>query len=169
LYEDSDRLGNPYQVGKIGIEQQYEEGELVIQRYGLTEAVGMSLSEIWFTVSTTVAYVGRVIAGRESLDQISGPIGVARVAEQAAAVSFTTLLSLAAFVSISIGFVNLLPIPLLDGGHLLFYGIEALRRRPLSGRVQEIALRIGMVFVLALLVVAVRNDLVSLGRYLSNS
>lgn len=83
--------------------------------------------------------------------------------------SFTTLLSLAAFISISIGFVNLLPIPLLDGGHLLFYGIEAIRRRPLSFRVQEYALRVGMVLVLALLVVAVRNDIVSLGRYLSGS
>jgi regulator of sigma E protease len=159
-----DPLGNPYDVGRIGIEQHADEGEVVVQRYPLFRAVGMSLDQIWFTVSSTATYLGRVISGRESLDQLSGPITGARAAQEAASISFTTLVSLAAFFSISIGFVNLLPIPLLDGGHLLFYGIEAVRRRPLSERAQEYALRVGMLLILLMMVVALRNDLVSLFR-----
>ncbi|MCW5715278.1 MAG: RIP metalloprotease [Bauldia sp.] len=159
-----DPLGNPYNVGRLGVGHTYEEGESFIQRYSVPRAFVIGVNEVWYTISTTLGYLGRVIAGRESLDQLGGPVTVARVAERAASESFTTLVSFAAFISISIGFVNLLPIPLLDGGHLLFYGIEAVRRRPLSPRAQEIALRVGMVLVLALLFVALRNDLVSLFR-----
>ncbi len=167
LRQAVDPLGNPYNVGRIGVIQTNEEGESVILRYPVTVAFAMSVDQVWYTITTTLGYLGRVIVGQESLDQLGGPVTVARVAEQAASVSFTTLLSFAAFISISIGFVNLLPIPLLDGGHLAFYGIEAVRRRPLSPRVQEIALRVGMVLVLALLAVALRNDFVSLFRYVS--
>jgi regulator of sigma E protease len=167
LRQAVDPLGNSYDVGRIGVVNTNEEGESIMQRYPVGEAFVMSVDQVWYTISTTLGYLGRVIVGQESLEQLGGPVTVARVAEQAASVSFTTLLSFAAFISISIGFVNLLPIPLLDGGHLLFYGIEAVRRRPLSPRVQEYALRVGMVLVLAFLVVALRNDFVSLYRYLS--
>lgn len=169
LEQDVDRLGNQYDVGRIGVTIDPEEGDFVTQRYSVLRSVGMGVDQVWYTISTTLGYVGRVIAGRESLDQLGGPVTVARVAQEAASVGFTTLLSFAAFISISIGFVNLLPIPLLDGGHLAFFAIEAVRRRPLSARVQEGALRVGMVLVLALLVVALRNDFVSLYRYISGA
>lgn len=167
--ERTDVLGNPYDAGQIGVGADIDETDVVTRRYGLFESVGMGVEEVWFTISATVGYVGRVIAGRESIDQLGGPVTVARAAQMAAEVGFTTLLSFAAFISISIGFVNLLPIPLLDGGHLMFFAIEAVRRRPLSPRVQEGALRVGMVLVLALLVVALRNDFVSLYRYIAGA
>ncbi len=101
----------------------------------------------WFIVKATTAYIVGIFAGRESTDQVSGLIGAAQMAGEMAKISLWELFSLAAWFSVSVGFMNLLPIPLLDGGHLVFYACEAVLGRPLSERMQEIGLRIGIALV----------------------
>jgi regulator of sigma E protease len=106
--------------------------------------------------------MGGVIVGREAADQLGGPIRIAQVSGQVATAGFVALLHLAAVLSVSIGLLNLFPVPLLDGGHLLFYGIEAVRGRPLSERAQEVGFRIGLAIVLMLMIFATFNDIVHL-------
>ena len=105
--------------------------------------------------------------GRESADQLGGPIRIAEVSGQVASVGFVPLVNLTAVLSVSIGLINLFPIPLLDGGHLLFYLIEAVRRKPLSERTQEIGFRIGLAVVLMLMMFATWNDLGIVRRWLT--
>ena len=160
--ETADPLGGVYRRGMIGIQQTIEDGEYSTVYLSIPLAIVAGADETWFIITQTIRFVGRLFVGRESLDQISGPITVARYAGEAASVSFGTLLALAAYLSVSIGFINLLPIPLLDGGHLLFFGLEAVRRRPVGERAQEIGIRIGLVLVLLLMVVAIGNDIARL-------
>lgn len=107
-------------------------------------------------------YLSRVVTGRESADQLGGPIRVAQISGQVATLGLAALINLTAVLSISIGLLNLLPIPMLDGGHLMFYAAEALRGKPLSERVQEYGFRVGIAIVLFLMVFATWNDMVRL-------
>ena len=100
-----------------------------------------------------------MVTGRESADQLGGPVGIALMSGEAAKLGFDVLIRWIAAISVSIGLLNLFPIPLLDGGHRLFYGLEGLRGRPLSERTQEIGFRIGFAIVLMLLVFATYNDI----------
>ena len=127
----------------------------------------MGVRETYFIVSRTLSYLSDVIMGRESADQLGGPIRIAEVSGQVASVGFVPLLNLTAVLSVSIGLINLFPIPLLDGGHLLFYLIEAVRRKPLSERTQEIGFRIGLAVVLMLMMFATWNDLGIVRRWLT--
>ena len=102
--------------------------------------------------------------GRESADQISGPIRIAEVSGEMARLGFAALLNLAAVLSVSIGLLNLVPIPLLDGGHLLFYAYEAIRGRALGDRTQQFGFRVGITFVAALTIFAAYNDISRLVR-----
>ena len=115
-------------------------------------------------VDRTFNYLGKLVSGRESAQQLSGPIGIMRVSGEVASMGgFGPLVSLIAILSVSIGLINLFPIPLLDGGHLLFYAVEAVRGRPLSDRAQEIGFRIGLAIVVMLMLFATWNDIVHLG------
>jgi regulator of sigma E protease len=115
-------------------------------------------------VERTFDYLGKLIIGRESADQLSGPLRIAQVSGQVANMGgIAALISLVAVLSVSIGLINLFPIPLLDGGHLLFYVIEAVRGRPLSDRAQEIGFRIGLAIVMMLMLFATWNDIIHLG------
>ena len=153
-----DRFGNTFRHGLIGIVHEGSPEEVTLQRFSLPEAFARGVGETWFMIAATFDYVGRVFTGRESIDQLGGPITVARVAEEAASIGFSTLLSIAALISISIGLINLMPVPLLDGGHLLYFAFEAVRGKPLSDRVQEVGFRVGLVLILMLVVVAFVND-----------
>jgi regulator of sigma E protease len=113
-------------------------------------------------VERTMTYLGGVIAGRESADQLGGPIRIAQVSGQVATVGMVALVHLTAVLSVSIGLLNLFPIPLLDGGHLLFYAAEAIRGKPLSERVQELGFRVGLALVLMLMIFATFNDITHL-------
>ena len=113
-------------------------------------------------ISRTLAYIGGVFTGRESPDQFGGPARIAEVAGQVASISFSALMHLVAVLSVSIGLLNLFPVPLLDGGHLLFYGIEAVRGKPLSERAQEFGFRIGLAIVVMLMIFATYNDILHL-------
>jgi regulator of sigma E protease len=111
-------------------------------------------------ISQTLGYFGRLIVGRASTNELSGPLGIAKASGDFAAAGFMALLKLTALISVAIGFANLLPIPLLDGGHLLYCGFEAVLGRPLGERAQEVGFRLGLAFVLCLMLLATFNDLV---------
>jgi regulator of sigma E protease len=102
------------------------------------------------------------VVGREAADQLGGPIRIAQISGEVASIGFVALIHLAAVLSVSIGLLNLFPIPLLDGGHLLFYSIEAMRGRPLSEQAQEVGFRIGLAIVVMLMIFATFNDIVHL-------
>jgi regulator of sigma E protease len=159
LKEVKDSFGNVHRMGVLGITRSMAPGDIKTQKIGPISAIGMGFTETWFVVERTMSYLGGVISGRESADQLGGPIRIAQVSGQVATAGFTALMHLAAVLSVSIGLLNLFPIPLLDGGHLLFYGIEAARGRPLSERAQEIGFRVGLAIVLMLMVFATYNDI----------
>lgn len=162
LREMKDGFGNVHRLGLLGISRSLAASDVTTRRYGPAEAVVMGAQETWFVVSRTFDYLGGVISGRESTDQLGGPIRIAQVSGQVATHGIGALLSLAAVLSVSIGLLNLFPIPLLDGGHLLFYAVEAVRGRPLSPKTQDIGFRIGLAIVLMLMVFATWNDVLHL-------
>jgi regulator of sigma E protease len=158
LKEIKDRFGNVHRLGVLGISRSMATGDIKTQRVNPLQAVVMGAQETWFVVDRTLSYIGGVFTGREAADQLGGPIRIAQVSGQVASAGFVALIHLTAVLSISIGLLNLFPIPLLDGGHLLFYGIEALRGRPLSERAQDIGFRIGLAIVVMLKIFATIND-----------
>src|SRR5580692_6706428 len=130
LKEVKDNFGNVHRIGILGITRSTAPEDLKFQPVPAPRAVWMGAQETWFVIDRTLSYIGGVVVGRESTDQLGGPIRIAQMSGQVATAGFVALLHLAAVLSVSIGLLNLFPIPLLDGGHLLFYGIEALRGRP---------------------------------------
>ena len=160
LTEVKDNFGNVHRMGVLGITGAREPP----RRVDPLTAVKLGVEETWFVVERTLSYIGGVVMGRESADQLGGPIRIAQVSGQVATAGFVALIHLAAVLSISIGLLNLFPIPLLDGGHLLFYAIESIRGRPLSDRAQEYGFRFGLALVLLLMLFATYNDLLHLLR-----
>lgn len=162
LREVTDRFGSTHRIGLLGIQRSAQPDEISQVRYSIPGAVWEGTKETWFVVQRTVSYLVGVIAGREAADQLGGPIRIAEMSGEVAKLGFLALMNLTAILSISIGFLNLIPIPMLDGGHLLFYGIEAVRGRPLSDRAMDIGFRVGLALVLMLMLFATWNDIVSI-------
>lgn len=162
LYATPKPHPNNPKLGILGIENPSKPEDSFRKRYGVIDSIGLGFSETWFVIERTMAYIGGIIVGKESIDQLGGPIRIGQVAGEVAAQSFYDLLRLTAVLSVSIGLLNLFPVPLLDGGHLLFYAIEAIRGRPLSERAQEYGFRIGLAFVMLLMIVATWNDIFQL-------
>lgn len=160
-------------VGYLGMSNSNAAGDIVRHRFSVPEALGEGVRQTWSVLDTSVTYIGRIVTGRESGDQLSGPIGIARasgaVAEQAVQGSQSfgdaagrvifSLLALAGLLSVGVGFFNLLPVPVLDGGHLVFYAYEAVARRPLNARIQEAGFRVGLALLVGLMLFATWNDL----------
>jgi len=146
-------------MGHLGLASSADKSDAKIEKCGLVTCAGWGAAQEWFIVKATGTYIGGIFAGRESTDQMSGLIGAAQMAGEMAKISLWELFSLAAWFSVSVGLMNLLPVPLLDGGHLAFYAFEAVRGRPLSERAQEIGLRIGIVLVALLVVFTTSHDL----------
>jgi regulator of sigma E protease len=159
LQEVKDNFGNTHRMGVLGITRSLAADEVRFERVGFLGAVEIGFTETWGLVEQTMTYIWRIFAGRASADQLGGPIMIAQMSGQVASVSFSLLVQFVAMISVSIGLLNLFPVPLLDGGHLLFYSIEAVRGRPLSERAQEYGFRIGMALVLMLMVFATYNDI----------
>jgi regulator of sigma E protease len=162
LREISDRFGGRQRIGVLGITRSTDPSNVTYRRYGPIDSASMGLKETWFIVSRTGEFLGGLVAGRESADQLGGPLRIAQVSGEVASAGIMALLNLAAVLSVSIGLLNLMPIPLLDGGHLLFYALEALRGRPLSDRAQEVGFRIGLALVVMLMLFATWNDIMHL-------
>ncbi len=149
-------------VGQLGIEAGGRREDWRTERYGVVDSVRLAVGETWGVVSQTAGYLGKLAIGRESSDQLSGPAGLAQVSGEMAKLGLAAVLNLLAILSVSIGLLNLAPVPLLDGGHLLFYLIEAVQGRALNERAQEIGFRIGIAVVGGLMVVATYNDIARL-------
>jgi regulator of sigma E protease len=160
LQEQKDIFGNVERMSMLGITRSPAPGDVKYQPVSPPRAVWMGVQETWGVVGQTFSYIGGVFMGRQRADQLSGPIGIARVVGQAATISFALLMQIIGVISVSLGLLNLFPIPLLDGGHLLFYAIEGMRGRPLSERAQEFGFRIGFAVVLMLMIFATFNDIV---------
>ena len=151
-------------MGLLGLQGSRDPADLRFVRYGPFESLSVGVQETWNVVDRTMNYLGKLLRGRESPEQLSGPLGIMRVSgDVAAAGGLGSLVGLIAILSVSIGLINLFPIPLLDGGHLLFYAVEAVRGRPLSDRAQEIGFRIGLAIVVMLMLFATWNDIVNFG------
>ena len=156
--EISDTFGNKMEVGRIGVATSSDSGNFRVREYGPLEAVGEGVAQSWYIVTRTVDYIGNIITGREKADQLGGPIRVAKYSKDMSTLGIGALIQLAAVLSVSIGLLNLMPVPMLDGGHLVFYAIEAIRGRPPGALAQEWAYRFGLTLVLALMLFATWND-----------
>ncbi len=153
--ETTDITGSKITVRQLGI----RSGQISREQKGFTESVVLASESTWLIITTTLNYVRGIIRGRESVKQLAGPLGMARTTGYVAAEGVTALLQLAALLSVSIGLINLFPIPMLDGGHLMYYAIEAVRGKPLGQGAQEIGFKVGFAAVLTLMIVATWNDI----------
>jgi regulator of sigma E protease len=151
-FGETERLG---QLGILGVKPQ-------IVHLGFFGAISEAGHTTWLIVQTTLDMASRIFAGTSAVSQLHGPLGIAKLSAQVAQISLLSLIKFAAFISVSIGLVNLFPIPLLDGGHLLYYGFEAVLGRPLGARAQDVGFRLGLAVMLGLMLLATWNDLVRL-------
>jgi len=158
--------GDDIRTYLIGVKPVVSKDAMTVRHPGPLEAVAIGCQRTWGIITTTLTYLGDVVIGRQPADQLGGPVRIADLAGKVAKNAWQDLIFLTAFISVSIGLINLFPIPLLDGGHLLFYAIEAVRRKPLSETSQEIGFRIGMALVLSLMIFATYNDLPIIKRWL---
>lgn len=158
LAEVDDGMGGKVKMAQIGIKHDGKLDPQSIQNIGPLEALGKGVERTYFVAQTTLHYVAQVILGTASSNQLHGPAGVAKVAGDTAAMGIWPFTFLIGLISVSIGLINLFPIPMLDGGHLLFYMIEAVSGRPISPTAQEWSFRIGLSAILVLLVLATTND-----------
>jgi regulator of sigma E protease len=154
----TDRFGNSHRIGRLGVTKNIEQSEVVLYRPNPIEAIGMTFEEVRFIVDRTVAFLGDFFVGRGDVEQLGGPVKVAKVSGEVASLGIVALINLMALLSLNIGIFNLLPIPVLDGGHLLYYLAEAARGKPLSQRVQDIGNRFGLAVVFTLMVFTTFND-----------
>jgi regulator of sigma E protease len=177
--EENDPIAGRVKVGRIGLGLAPAPGDVRHVRYGPVEAVAEGVRQTGDVIGSTLTYLGRLVTGRESGDQFSGPLGIAKATgslttaaveanPDPGAIAINLLLTLttfAAILSIGIGFLNLLPIPVLDGGHLLFYGYEAVARRPVAARYQEMGYRAGLALLAGFMLFATWNDLQKLNIF----
>ncbi|MGF1649687.1 MAG: RIP metalloprotease [Hyphomicrobiaceae bacterium] len=156
--EMDDGIGGKMTRGVIGIQRSATPESYVVNQPGPVEAIGLGVRETGFVITSTLGYLRDIVFGRQDAQQIGGVIRIAEATRQVVDLRPEMLPHFIALISVSIGLINLFPIPLLDGGHLMFYAIEAVRRRPLSERTQELAFRMGLAVVLALMAFAFWND-----------
>ena len=178
---ENDPIAGRIQVGRIGVLLEARREDIRHVRYNPAEAVVAGAKQTVDVIGSTLKYLGRLVTGRESGDQLSGPIGIAKASGSltnmavqanpdptatATAINLgLTLVNLAAILSIGIGFLNLMPIPVLDGGHLVFYAYEAVARRPVAARFQEAGYRVGLALLAGFMLFATWNDLQKLNLF----
>jgi len=158
----TDDTGRSQTVGVLGVRSNPGGESMKVIKYNPAAATWRGVRETGFVIERTFRYLGRLVSGREEANQLGGPLSIARMSGQMATLGIIPLINLTAFLSVSIGLINLFPIPMLDGGHLLYYGYEAAAGRPLTEQAQEYGFRIGLALVLCLMVFATWNDLVRL-------
>ena len=162
--EQRDVFGRTFRRGIIGIQRSTASDKIETLNVGPFEALYRGTKETYSNITQTISGIGDIISHRQSAEQMGGPIMLAEVTAKVAELGIVALLSWIAFISSNIGFLNLLPIPVLDGGHLLFYAIEALRRKPLSDRVQHVGFQVGLALILMLMIFVNFNDLANVWR-----
>lgn len=177
--DSQDAFGNKIRVGVLGVRP--DANSYQFEKYGPVKAAGAAVEKVWNILATTVKFIGRLFAGKEDTRQLGGPIKMAQYAGQSALsgfdeaayseppsfwtklqVSLASFINLAAVVSVSIGFLNLLPVPVLDGGHLMYYGYEAIAGKPLGAQAQAFGFKVGLVMLASLMLFVTWNDINSL-------
>jgi len=162
VHIQEDQFGNRARIGQLGVTPS---GALRLEPVPWYQLPGTAIDTTVGTVETMVTALGQVLTGRRSLKELGGPLKIAEVSGQQASLGWLSFFWLMTVISINLGFINLLPIPLLDGGHLLFYVIEGVRRKPLKPEAQEWAFRTGLAVLLALMIFVTFNDLASFGLF----
>ena len=147
-----DRFGGEYKVGRIGIMAEQDPSFYKTKDYGIFSGLLRGIQETISLISKILAYLSQLIIGRESVDQMGGPIKIIQVSGQVAEYGFIPLLGLIAAISVNLGVINLLPIPVLDGGHLLFYTYEIIFGKPINPKVQEYGMQIGVSLLIGLMI-----------------
>ncbi|MCY7399120.1 MAG: RIP metalloprotease RseP [Sphingomonas bacterium] len=159
--EQRDRFGQTFRIGRLGV----LGGAQQMVRVPVIQIVPEAIRYTIVSTGRMIDGLWQIISGRRTVKDLGGPLKMAQIAGQVATLGMREFFGLLALFSINLGFINLLPIPMLDGGHLLFYGAEAVRRRPVSARAQEWAFRGGLAFLLAFIVMVTVNDLASFGLF----
>jgi len=165
LVDGSDALGNSIKKRMIGIKLSYLNNEFEKQPLGPGKALYYSVKEVWFVTVTSIKYIGKIISGSGDSSQLGGPVKIAKITGQVAELGIIPFLSIMAYISISLGLINLFPIPMLDGGHLMFYLFEKILGRPLSQKTQEGFFRIGLFLLFSLMFFVTFNDLKDIGLF----
>ena len=165
IVETEDNLGNKINKRMIGIMLGPYNNKVNHVKLGPAKALYYSLNEVYFVTISSLKYLGSILTGSGDSSQLGGPIRIAKITGQVAELGIVPFLSIMAYISISLGLINLFPIPLLDGGHLMFYGFEKILGRPLSQKTQEGFFRIGMFLLLFIMFFATYNDLKDLGLF----
>lgn len=160
VLDRKDRFGNPQRIGRLGVSRTGRDMKLI--RYDPATAVWRATRETYVLTDSIFSAIWQIVRGTRTTKELGGPIRIAQMSGDVWQTGFISVLMFATVLSINLGLINLFPVPMLDGGHLLFYGIEALRGRPLGARAQDVGIRIGVGMVLALMVFATWNDLVQL-------
>jgi regulator of sigma E protease len=154
-----DTLGNSVKKKIVGIKLSLSKDELQKKKLGIVDSVIYALKEVWFVTITSLKFIGKMIVGSGDSSQLGGPIKIAKITGQVAELGLVPFLSIMAYISISLGIINLFPIPMLDGGHLMFYTFEKILGRPLSQKTQEGFFRIGLFLLFSLMFFVTYNDL----------
>ena len=163
--DGKDSLGNSVKKRMIGIKLSPPNNEFQKHPLGPSKAIYYSIKEVWFVTITSLNYLGKMLIGAADTSQLGGPIKIAKITGQVAEYGIVPFLSIMAYISISLGLINLFPIPMLDGGHLMFYLIEKVLGRPLSQKTQEGFFRIGLFLLFSLMFFVTFNDLKDLGLF----
>jgi len=165
VISSKDRFGNDYSSARIGVIGSQNPEHIELKKYGLITSIYRGTYETYNLSAKILSYLGKLIAGRESIDQMGGPIKIIQISGEISNYGIIPLLALIAAISVNLGIINLLPIPVLDGGHLLYYSLEVIRGKPLSQKTQEGFFRIGMFLLISLMFFATFNDLKDLGLF----
>ena len=158
-----DNLGNKINKRVVGIKLGAQNNEINHVKLGPAKAIYHAAHEVYYVSTSSLKYIGAMIFGKADTSQLGGPIRIAKISGQVAEFGLLAFISMMAYISISLGLVNLFPIPMLDGGHLMFYAFEKVLGRPLSQNTQEGFFRIGLFVLLSLMVFTTFNDLKDLG------
>ncbi len=156
---ESDGFGGTVKIGRLGIKIENKDGVTPMRKLPFTEAVAKGTEQTWQIVSLTFVSLGKIFKGEESAKQIGGMISMGKAAGDAASRGVYGFMGLIAFFSVSIGIINLFPVPMLDGGHLVYYAIEAVRGKPVGQQAQEWGFRVGLSLVVMLMAFGFGNDL----------
>lgn len=167
--EQRDAMGRTFRRGLIGIQRAIAPDKVRTVHVGLPEAVMLGVSETYGNITATLAGLRDIITRRQSAEQMGGPIMMAEVTAKVAELGIEPMLRWIAFISANIGFLNLLPIPVLDGGHLMFYAFEAVRRKPASERLQQMGFQVGLALLMMLMVFVNFNDIMNVWRRLTGA
>jgi regulator of sigma E protease len=165
IVEGEDNLGNKISKRMVGIKLGAYNNEVNHVKLGPTKALFYAVNEVYYVSTSSLIYIGSMLTGNGDTSQLGGPIRIAKISGQVAEFGILPFISLMAYISISLGLINLFPIPMLDGGHLMFYGIEKVLGRPLSQKTQEGFFRIGMFLLLSLMFFTTFNDLKDVGLF----